>query len=127
MSPYKQARRRHGTLRGLTVLLLLLLAPGTALAGGFVAGTEDLPLMPGLAPIAGSSLIFDKPEGRIVEAQAHGQVSRGAVNDFYAATLPQLGWESAGANAWRRDSEKLRLEVSGRDGDVTVGFTLSPR
>ena len=46
---------------------------------------------------------------------------------FYAATLPQLGWTPAGADPWRRDGEMLRLDFRGRDGDLTVGFTLSPR
>jgi hypothetical protein len=113
-------------LSRLVFLLVVALAITPALAGDFVAGTEDVPLMPGLAPIRGSSLVFDTPEGRIIEAQAAGQVSRGAVHDFYAATLPQLGWRAAGANAWRREGEVLRLAFDGRDGALTVGFTLSP-
>ena len=108
-------------------LLFMLVAPLPALADSFVAGTEDVPLMPGLAPVAGSALAFDKPQGRIVEAQASGKVTRSAVHQFYAASLPQLGWKPAGADAWRRDGETLRLEFHGRDGDLTVGFTLSPR
>ena len=108
-------------------LLLLLLVPAPALADSFVAGTEDVPLMPGLQPVAGSALTFDKPQGRIVEAQARGALARGAVQRFYAATLPQLGWKPAGADAWRRDGETLRLDFHGSDGALTVGFTLSPR
>ncbi len=108
-------------------LVLLLLAPAPALAQGFVAGTEDVPLMPGLAPVAGSALTFDKPQGRIVEAQASGPLARDAVQRFYAATLPQLGWKPAGADAWRREGEMLRLDFHGSDGALTVGFTLSPR
>ena len=108
-------------------LLLLLLAPLPALADSFVTGTEDLPLMPGLTPVPGSALAFDKPQGRIVEAQASGRVTRAAVHQFYAASLPQLGWRPAGADAWRREGETLRLDFHGRDGDLTVGFTLSPR
>jgi hypothetical protein len=111
----------------LRLVFFLLLSPGAALAGQFVAGTDDLPLMPGLTPVAGSSLVFDKPEGRIVEARARGAVSRRAVDSFYAATLPHLGWEPAGGDAWRRDGEKLRLDFAGRDGSLTVGFTLSPQ
>jgi hypothetical protein len=108
-------------------LLLLLSAPITALADAFVAGTEDVPLMPGLAPVAGSSLVFDKPQGRIVEAQAAGKLTRNAVHDFYIATLPQLGWKAAGVNALRRERETLRLDFHERDGTLTVGFTLSPQ
>ena len=108
-------------------LLLLLLAPLPARADSFVAGTEDVPLMPGLQPVAGSALTFDKPQGRIVEAQASGKLARAAVQRFYATTLPQLGWKPAGADAWRREGETLRLDFHGPDGEITVGFTLSPR
>jgi hypothetical protein len=76
--------------------------------------------------VAGSSLVFDKPQGRIVEAQAAGKVTRRAVRSFYGATLPQLGWTAAGGNAWRREGEQLKLDFHGRDGNLTVGFSLSP-
>lgn len=113
--------------RRLALVLLLLAPSGAGLAGQFVAGTEDVPLMPGLAPVAGSSLVFDKPQGRIVEAQATGKVTRNAVQAFYAASLPPLGWKAAGTDRWHREGEVLRLDFHGHDGDLTVGFTLSPR
>jgi hypothetical protein len=96
-------------------------------ADTFVAGTEDVPLMPELRPIDGSALVFDKPEGRIIEAQAMGAVNRGKVRGFYAAALPQLGWHTAGKDVWERDGERLHLDFHGRDGHLTVGFTLSPQ
>lgn len=113
-------------LRLIFPLLVLLAATGSARSADFVAGTEDVPLMPGLAAIAGSALVFDKPEGRIVEAQARGRLTRAKVRAFYAASLPPLGWNAAGADLWRRDAERLRLDFRGPDGDLTVGFTLSP-
>ncbi len=113
------------TRRALLLLPLALAAP--ARAAEFVAGTEDVPLMPGLAPVGDAPLVFDKPEGRIVEAQARGKLARAGVRDFYGATLPQLGWRASGANAWRREGEVLRLDFRGHDGDLTVGFTLSPQ
>src|SRR5580658_1155962 len=73
------------------------------------AGTEDVPLMPGLVTVAGKSLAFDKPEGRIVEAEAHGPVTRAKARDFYDTTLPQLGWNADGADRWRREGEVLRI------------------
>ncbi|MGA2087673.1 MAG: hypothetical protein ACLQE9_01525 [Roseiarcus sp.] len=109
------------------LLLATVLSPGMpARADEFVPGTEDLPLMPGLAPIDGSSLVFDKPEGRIVEAQAKGKLARGDVARFYAQTLPQLGWSAAGTDLWRREGERLKLDYRGPDGNLTVSFTLSP-
>ncbi|MBV9522142.1 MAG: hypothetical protein JO010_05085 [Alphaproteobacteria bacterium] len=117
---------------GLALALTLISPPvepasAKASATGFVAGTEDVPLMSGLRNIADSLVVFDKPEGRIVEVEARGRVTRAAVERFYAATLPQLGWTADGPRAWHREEEGLRLDFKGRDGDLRVDFTLSPR
>ena len=93
----------------------------------FVANTEDVPLMRELAPVAGSDLVFDKPEGRIIEAQARGKVTRFAVRHFYGTALPQLGWAGRAGDIWTREAEALHLDFTGSDGDLTVTFTLSPK
>ncbi len=103
-----------------------LLVPSARAAGAFVAGLEDLPLMPGLATVAGAGLDFDTPEGRVVEAYAKGKASLAEVLDFYAATLPQLGWDAAGQGRYRREGEMLRLELYQGEGELTVRFYLSP-
>ncbi len=109
------------------VLALGLAAPAPA-AERFVPGMQDLPLMKELAAVDGSDIVFDKPEGRIVEAIARGKVKRDAVRAFYTATLPQLGWEpAASADSWVRESETLHLDFKGRDGDLWVTFSLVPR
>ncbi|MGE0713830.1 MAG: hypothetical protein AB7P02_00175 [Alphaproteobacteria bacterium] len=105
----------------------LLLAPASAgAADAFVEGLEDVPLMPGLAAVPDRSLVFDKPDGRIVESYATGAVKRGDVVRFYDQTLPQLGW--TGRNpTWRREGEVLRLGFEGRDGALVVRFSVTPR
>ena len=108
------------------VLLIIVLVAADARAAEFVTGTEDLPLMPGLVAQDGA-VVFDKPEGRIVEARARGALSREKVEAFYAASLPQLGWARSGADRWQRGAELLRIDFHGRDGNLTVGFTLSPQ
>jgi hypothetical protein len=114
--------------RQLLVIVLLLLGAMPARAQQFVSGTEDVPLMKELAPVKGSDLVFDKPEGRIVEATARGKVTRDAVRGFYASTLPQLGWATAiSSDSWTRETETLHLDFSGHDGDLWVTFTLSPK
>ena len=94
---------------------------------GFVAGTEDVPLMPGLANDLHTLVVFDKPQGRIVEVEAKGKVTRAAVEKFYAASLPELGWTADGTRSWLRDGEGLRYDFKGSDGNLRVGFSLSPR
>jgi hypothetical protein len=114
----------------LLVLSALPGIPGSARAQnvGYVANVEDLPLMPGLSEIAGAGLVFDKPEGRIVEAYARGSLTPEAVLAFYRRSLPQLGWVAAGPAAYHREGERLDLEVLGQDtaGTVVVRFSLSP-
>ncbi len=116
-------------MRRLFLAFVLIAAPLAAHADGFVPGTEDLPLMPGLVSVAGSAVVFDKPEGRIVESAARGKVSRYTVARFYNRTLPQLGWRPAtGAPVtWTRAGERLHLDFHGPDGNLTVGFTISPQ
>ncbi|HLI21423.1 MAG TPA: hypothetical protein VKV32_09925 [Stellaceae bacterium] len=114
-------------MRALMLLLpLLWLTARPALADEFVAGTEDVPLMPGLEPVPNSDVVFDKPEGRIVEARAAGATTRAKVEAFYAASLPPLGWKASGSDRWLRDAEQLRLDFAEQSGKLAVGFTLSP-
>jgi hypothetical protein len=103
------------------------LAAPAAAAPAFVAGTEDVPLMPGLHNQENTLVVFDKPQGRIVEIEARGKVTRAAAEKFYAASLPPLGWVADGTLRWRRDGEGLRLDIKGHDGDLRVGFSLTPR
>lgn len=126
-------RRWSKALAVPAVLLVLSAVPGLPGAAqaqnvGFVADVEDLPLMPGLSEIAGAGLVFDKPEGRIVEAYARGSLTPEAVLAFYRRSLPQLGWVATGPAAYHREGERLDLEVLGQDtsGTLVVRFSLSP-
>ncbi|MCW2245663.1 hypothetical protein M2352_001254 [Azospirillum fermentarium] len=98
-------------------------------AAGFVAGLGDVPAMPGLEPVDGEPMVFDKPGGRIVETMMRGPVDRRAVLAFYGQTLPQLGWKAASQTRFTREGEELRLEFAtgGPAGHTTVRFVLTPR
>jgi hypothetical protein len=111
----------------LLLLSLFLFAAAPLRAEEFVAGTEDVPLMPGLKPLPNSDVVFDKPEGRIVEARAEGVTTREKVEAFYTASLPPLGWKPVGRDTWQRDAERLRLDFTNSGSRLAVGFTLSPR
>jgi hypothetical protein len=106
--------------------LLFALPAGTAGAEGFLAACDDLPLPPGLTEVAGSGVSFDTPQGRIVEAYARGALRPEAVLDFYAGTLPQLGWSRESATRYRRESEVLSLDPAAEGRGTLVHFTISP-
>jgi hypothetical protein len=114
-------------IRSVFLATALAIAPVAANATDFVPGTEDVPVMAGLKAESDSAIVFDKPQGRIVQARFHGRLARGEVETFYTATLPQLGWQPAGDDRWQREDEILRLDFSGADGDVGVDCSLSPR
>lgn len=110
-------------------LPMLLLAVGLSLpglaTGRYVAGIEDVPLMPALEPADGGAT-FDSPLGRIVVAFARGAARREDTLTFYARSLPQLGWVRLDELTFRRDAETLRIDFGGTDGNLTVRFTIAP-
>jgi|DEB0MinimDraft_10_1074344.scaffolds.fasta_scaffold195799_1 hypothetical protein len=95
-------------------------------ADRFVYGFEDLPLMDALTQVAGSSVLFDTPQGRIVQASATGQVERQTVLEFYRDTLPQLGWTLSQDGIFQREGETLRLEFTETDAALEVRFLIEP-
>ncbi|MBL8806922.1 MAG: hypothetical protein JNN22_08760 [Rhodospirillales bacterium] len=110
----------------LAVLLAVALAGPVRAADAFVDGIEDLPLMAGLSS-AGEATVFDAAQGRVVESLAEGAPTRAAVLDFYAATLPQLGWRADGVGRFAREGERLVIEFPpGGAGRTLVRFFLSP-
>ncbi len=109
------------------ILALCLFVPGVQAGERFVPGFEALPLMAGLEIEPGSAMVFDKPGGRIVEAAATGAVSAERIGQWYAETLPQLGWRPEGKSLFRREDEMLSLAVTREGTGARVAFRLYPR
>ncbi|MBN9524770.1 MAG: hypothetical protein J0H82_01125 [Alphaproteobacteria bacterium] len=106
--------------------LMLAATTVAAAAGGFLSVADDVPLMPGLTEKPGA-VVFDKPDGRIVEVDAAGPVQRRRVEEFYEAALPQLGWARDREGAFARENERLSLGFTGRDGQLVVHIAIAPR
>ncbi len=120
-------RRPLGSSRAFLFCLCLLPWNFAALAeGSFFDLVEDLPLMPGLVEVREASVVFDKPDGRIVEAYAVGEVEQGRVLAFYRQTLPELGWAPVDSDGYRREGEYLRLRVSRRRQTVMLRISIAP-
>ncbi|MBM3553975.1 MAG: hypothetical protein FJX47_00295 [Alphaproteobacteria bacterium] len=116
------------SLRSIPMVLSLVLALGAARAEGYdwIAGLEDLPLMPGLIAKEETALVFDKPDGRIVEIDAFGGVARAEVEKFYGAALPSLGWTKIAPLRYRREGEVLTLAFHSRGAVLEVRFSIKP-
>lgn len=109
------------------VAIGLILAVGTAQAAdAFLSVAEDVPLAPGLTEQPGA-VVFDKPGGRIVEADAQGSVARAQIERFYRDSLPELGWRPAASGMFERDAERLKIGYTAKGRTVIVHFTIAPR
>ena len=108
------------------VVTMVLAGAGARAAERFFSAIGDLPVMAGLVEVADARMVFDKPEGRIVQVAASGAVSRTEVLRFYTGVLPRLGWTRAEDGTFRREGERLSLRMRGGDGTLTVQFSLSP-
>ena len=98
----------------------------------YLSLAPDIPLAPGLSEFDGGQVVFDKPEGRIVRIEAERLETQGAgdgVPAFYREILPNLGWQSNGADnssdnvlTFQRGGETLLITMQGE----SVVFKLSP-
>jgi hypothetical protein len=118
--------------RPLAVLGLAVLLAGQVFAADpeYLTAVADLPLAPGLVEEVGAGISFDKPEGRIVEAVARGDVAPAAITAFYRAALPGLGWRSlvdgASGSRWQRGGEILSVEIIDSRNPLVVRFSIAP-
>jgi hypothetical protein len=105
----------------LTLCLWLVTAQGAQ--AQFLSAAPDVPLAAGLRELDDATLIFDKPQGRIIEMVAiadseKGQISPRAIEAFYRASLPNLGWQvlaqtpTSNGLTFARKGEILRLTVT---------------
>src|ERR1700722_7155930 len=102
-------------------------APSTPPATKFVPAIDDLPLMPGLEPVADEDTLFVVPRaGRIAEGNAVGAVDIDDVYKFYRKSLPHLGWKIIDARTYMRDNEQLRIDAHANGKITTVRFSVKP-
>lgn len=122
----------HPALRlpslALAVLAACLLLVSPLRAEGFLSAIDDMPLADGVVEIEDGTLVFDKPEGRIVQVTAlrEGASTPALIKQFYLATLPNLGWRNSahasGSLTFTRKGEILRITLT---ADLVI-FDLAP-
>jgi len=94
----------------------------------FFETLQDVPVMPGLTELEDYTLVFDKPEGRIIEMVARiDGASVSDVRDYYRRSLPQLGWVMASQDVYMRGEEHLSLNFESEQNDSFLRMTVQPR
>ena len=113
--------RLKSTARSALAGLLLAAAPAD-----FIPGLPDVPLMPGFAEREDARLVFDTPDGAILETHLVGTAPPDRVTGFYADSLPRLGWDPRGRQRFRRDDQCLELTVERRSGTTHLFVSVHP-
>lgn len=130
-------------------MLCLWISQGAAVgAPASLLSDLDIPLMAGFKEEENSRVVFDSPEGRLVEVRALGPHGVQKTYEYYQIVLPSLSWRIGGGKSEmkecsgpatkcifaQRDTEILTLKisemtiVSGQSGDKTVIlFSVSPK
>lgn len=109
-------------------LSVLLVLPLAVQAEAYLSSIDDLPLAHGVVELADGAMIFDKPEGRIVQVTAlrGGASTPALIRQFYMNTLPNLGWKNSaqapGSLTFTRKGEILRITLT---ADLVI-FDLAP-
>lgn len=124
-------------LISLAALCMLGLAVPQVLAEGFSTVIEDLPIMDGMTEREDLVVVFDTPEGRIVETTLETAVGPQQVLTYYRRTLTQLGWKPVGTSEkfYLREKESMSIDVQrnpaadayGAQNSYIVTFKISPR
>ncbi|MFD2205082.1 hypothetical protein [Kiloniella antarctica] len=95
----------------LAFALMLSVQNVWAFEGSFFTGSDGVPIVPGMEEMPDLGVVFDKPEGRIVEGFASGYLEQSEIRSFYGRTLPQLGWSVFGEGLFQREGEVLKIEI----------------
>jgi len=134
----------------LVLLLISLLIFWLISWGGiFAAAAEepllsalDIPLMPDYAEDDDSRVVFDTPEGRIIQIRVVGPIGAQKAFEFYQLVLPSLAWDQMprkeidtvtdGADCkkrclmMRRGGEILKMRVLEEKTQTVIYFSVNP-
>ena len=95
--------------------LLGCLLAATAYAQSFVPFLPDIPVPDGA--YSESLLDFDTEDTHLEQVMIYSPLSVDKTWQFYADTLPQLGWQANGPSRFVKDEDTLALEViESKDG-----------
>lgn len=111
------------------VVAVAAMLAGPVRAENFLSAADDIPLIDGLREVPDGVLVFDKPQGRIVQLTAlrDSRLAVADIRDFYRRSLPNLGWtkmdETENLLTFESPAEILRLTFT---ADLVM-FDVTPK
>jgi|TARA_R110002126_G_scaffold13118_4_gene57041 hypothetical protein len=93
----------------------------------FFSIMPDVPVADGFSELTDSILMFDKPEGRLLDfsAQSSSQLACQGALGFYAQSLPHLGWRIS-KGGFLREGERLEMRLEQQSATLCM-LNLSVR
>lgn len=105
-------------MRFVFLTVLCLLTPLAAKADDFIPYMDSVPLMQGFTASAADALVFDKPEGRVVEIDIWCDTQcpdRPAIAHYYTDALRTLGWQQAAPLEFTKNNERIQIDIFGAE------------
>ncbi len=111
----------------LFVFALLSFSVSAHAETAYLSALPDIPLMPQMKAMPETAVVFDKAEGRIVEESVKApNIPVSAIDNFYAETLPALGWTRLSPQRFSRNGEQLIVNLEKLQSEGLVKFAVSP-
>ena len=122
---------RHTLIYIGALLLLSITAAATAQEPPkleFFSVLQDTPIMPGLKELPEQTIIFDKPEGRIIESVAVIESgNKEGIQRYYETILPQFGWSKISNDSFARKTELLKISFENHQNQNFFHIVVVPR
>lgn len=130
-------------IKNLIFTFVAYLALGVSISSaqeGTMLNDLDLPLPAGLSENNEGAMLFDSPDGRIINAEAAGIIEGSRVFEYYKVVLPSLGWKLAKDHTSGlvcdvgvkyclralREKEDLLLSIHENGDRSKINYALSP-
>ncbi len=139
----KKASRLHPQLRSALHLLLALaviiaIFPAIQLVIDYqssrqhLSHAKEIPLPTAFEEDKAEALLYNTPDGRIMESNATGKGDKDAIIDFYTQSLTELGWtKNTNHNnkisaRYIKDGERLDITITTSETGNNINYHLSP-
>lgn len=119
-------------IKNLAIALILIIAStGFANSSEFIEGLEDIPIIDNFTQVESENVSFGNEESRLIETYISSKKATfNEVRQFYAKTLPQMGWKVLKNNSevisFERELEVLEI-VRESQKPLLVRITLKSK
>ena len=92
----------------------------------FLPGSDGIPLMADLTPLADTFTQIGDAQGRLIDFSTKGDVTSQALFAYYDIALPNLGWKKQAPGLYQRQADQLQIffDAGASQGENLIKFQL---